>query len=108
MTRIIFTDPLLPLTAQGSQWFQVRAFHIQRVATEHHNIATHPVASTTQCFRSQLTGHFANTLTSRQSLKKYVRANNTINVTEKMFDSLFNKALKNGVDKGAFEQPKGM
>lgn len=45
---------------------------------------------------------------SRQSLKKYVRANNTINVTEKMFDSLFNKALKNGVDKGAFEQPKGM
>lgn len=52
--------------------------------------------------------HDANTLTSRQSLKKYVRANNTINVGEKMFDSLFNKALKNGVDKGVFEQPKGM
>ena len=60
-------------------------------------------------FVSQPTGHVANILASRQSLKKYVRANNTINVTtEKMFDSLFNKALKNGVDKGVFEQPKGM
>ncbi|KAK0625309.1 linker histone H1 and H5 family-domain-containing protein [Bombardia bombarda] len=45
---------------------------------------------------------------SRQSLKKYVRANNTLNVGDKMFDSLFNKALKAGVDKGTFEQPKGM
>ncbi|KAK4157717.1 winged helix-turn-helix transcription repressor DNA-binding protein [Chaetomidium leptoderma] len=44
---------------------------------------------------------------SRQSLKKYVRANNTIHVTDAMFDSLFNKALKAGVEKGAFEQPKG-
>ena len=25
-----------------------------------------------------------------------------------MFDSLFNRALKAGVDKGVFEQPKGM
>ena len=45
---------------------------------------------------------------SRQSLKKYVKANNSIAVTDKMFDSLFNKALKAGVDKGVFEQPKGM
>jgi len=45
---------------------------------------------------------------SRQSLKKYVRANNTINVGDGMFDSLFNKALKSGVEKGLFEQPKGM
>jgi hypothetical protein len=52
-------------------------------------------------------GHLANALTSRQSLKKYVKANNNISVTDKMFDSLFNKALKNGVDKGVFEQPKG-
>jgi len=44
---------------------------------------------------------------SRQSLKKYVRANNTINATDAMFDSLFNTALKKGVDKGVFEQPKG-
>lgn len=44
---------------------------------------------------------------SRQSLKKYVRANNTITVTDNMFDSLFNKALKAGVEKGIFEQPKG-
>ena len=49
----------------------------------------------------------ADTSRSRQSLKKYVKANNTINVSDKMFDSLFNKALKAGVDKGFFEQPKG-
>ncbi|KAF4508595.1 hypothetical protein G6O67_004952 [Ophiocordyceps sinensis] len=45
--------------------------------------------------------------TSRQSLKKYVKANNQLNVSDNMFDSLFNKALKAGVDKGAFAQPKG-
>jgi histone H1/5 len=45
---------------------------------------------------------------SRQSLKKYVKANNEITTTsDAQFDSLFNKALKNGVDKGVFEQPKG-
>ncbi|ROT38380.1 hypothetical protein SODALDRAFT_332948 [Sodiomyces alkalinus F11] len=44
---------------------------------------------------------------SRQSLKKYVRAQNDIKVTDRMFDSLFNKALKSGVEKGVFEQPKG-
>ncbi|KAJ2970415.1 hypothetical protein NQ176_g8201 [Zarea fungicola] len=31
---------------------------------------------------------------SRQSLKKYVKANNSLNVSDNMFDSLFNKALK--------------
>lgn len=44
---------------------------------------------------------------SRQSLKKYVKANNTLNVTDAMFDALFNKALRNGVEKGVFQQPKG-
>lgn len=45
---------------------------------------------------------------SRQSLKKYVKANNNLTtVTANMFDSLFNKALKNGVEKGVFAQPKG-
>jgi len=44
---------------------------------------------------------------SRQSLKKYVKANNNLTVTDAMFDSLFNKALRNGVEKGVFEQPKG-
>lgn len=28
-------------------------------------------------------------------------------VSDNMFDSLFNKALKNGVEKGVFAQPKG-
>lgn len=44
---------------------------------------------------------------SRVALKKYVKANNNINATDKMFDSLFNKALKSGVEKGEFSQPKG-
>ncbi|KAI8239713.1 Histone H1 [Colletotrichum sp. SAR 10_96] len=45
---------------------------------------------------------------SRQALKKYVKANNQINVvSDTMFDSLFNKALRAGVEKGHFEQPKG-
>ncbi len=44
---------------------------------------------------------------SRVALKKYVKANNNINATDKMFDSLFNKALKSGVEKGEFAQPKG-
>ncbi|KAL8307506.1 hypothetical protein RB597_000961 [Gaeumannomyces tritici] len=44
---------------------------------------------------------------SRQSLKKYVKANNKLEVTDAMFDSLFNKALRNGVEKGVFQQPKG-
>ncbi|KAK1977928.1 hypothetical protein LZ30DRAFT_730444 [Colletotrichum cereale] len=45
---------------------------------------------------------------SRQSLKKYVKANNQINtVSDNMFDSLFNKAIRAGVEKGVFEQPKG-
>jgi histone H1/5 len=37
-----------------------------------------------------------------------VRANNNIKVSDNMFDSLFNKALRVGVEKGVFEQPKGM
>jgi len=58
---------------------------------------------------TRFTTHFANPLHSRKALKKYVRANNDLsNVGDKMFDSLFNKALKTGVEKGLFEQPKGM
>jgi len=44
---------------------------------------------------------------SRTALKKYVKANNKITANDTMFDSLFNRALKSGVDKGAFAQPKG-
>ncbi|KAK5050355.1 hypothetical protein LTR84_003636 [Exophiala bonariae] len=45
---------------------------------------------------------------SRQAIKKYVKANNNITVTsETQFDSLFNKALKTAVEKGDFTQPKG-
>jgi len=44
---------------------------------------------------------------SRMALKKYVKANNKNLPDDKMFDSLFNRALKAGVGKGVFEQPKG-
>ncbi|KAI5965017.1 hypothetical protein KGF57_000810 [Candida theae] len=42
---------------------------------------------------------------SRQALKKYVQSNNNIKAAN--FDSLFNTALKKGVDTGVFLQPKG-
>lgn len=46
---------------------------------------------------------------SRQSIKKYVMANNKISVaSQNAFDAQFNKAIKVGVEKGEFIQPKGM
>merc|ERR1712080_769667 len=42
---------------------------------------------------------------SRQALKKYVQTN--FNITAHNFDSLFNIALRKGVDTGDFLQPKG-
>lgn len=45
---------------------------------------------------------------SRQSIKKYVQANNQISVaSQAAFDAQFNKAIKAGVEKGEFTQPKG-
>lgn len=45
---------------------------------------------------------------SRQSIKKYVQANNKINsVSQSAFDVQFNRALKTGVEKEMFTQPKG-
>lgn len=45
---------------------------------------------------------------SRQSIKKYVLANNKIApASTNAFDSQFNKAIKAGVEKGEFTQPKG-
>ncbi|KAJ6178417.1 hypothetical protein N7519_008878 [Penicillium mononematosum] len=45
---------------------------------------------------------------SRQAIKKYVQSNNKINVTsQSVFDSQFNKAIKAGVEKNEFTQPKG-
>jgi linker histone H1 and H5 family. len=47
-------------------------------------------------------------LDSRQSIKKYVQNNNKINITSQAaFDAQFNKAIKVGVEKGEFTQPKG-
>lgn len=45
---------------------------------------------------------------SRQSIKKYVLANNKIAfASQAAFDSQFNKAIKAGVEKEEFTQPKG-
>ncbi|KAF5015073.1 hypothetical protein F66182_13720, partial [Fusarium sp. NRRL 66182] len=45
---------------------------------------------------------------SRQSIKKYVQNNNKITVvSQAAFDAQFNKAIKAGVEKGEFSQPKG-
>ncbi|OGE54554.1 hypothetical protein PENARI_c006G05562 [Penicillium arizonense] len=45
---------------------------------------------------------------SRQAIKKYVSANNDIHVMSPgIFDAQFNKAIKGGVEKGEFTQPKG-
>lgn len=44
---------------------------------------------------------------SRVALKKYIKANHKNIVDGKMFDSLFNRALKSGVEKGIFAQPRG-
>ena len=47
-------------------------------------------------------------LYSRQALKKYILANNkTSAATPAVFDNQFNKALRTGVEKGDFQQPKG-
>ena len=46
---------------------------------------------------------------SRQALKKYILANNKTNAASPaVFDAQFNKALRTGVEKGDFTQPKGM
>ena len=48
-------------------------------------------------------------LHSRQALKKYILANKqTSAATPAVFDNQFNKALRTGVEKGDFLQPKGM
>lgn len=45
---------------------------------------------------------------SRQAIKKYVIANNKLAIASQgAFDAQFNKAIKSGVDKGEFTQPKG-
>lgn len=45
---------------------------------------------------------------SRQAIKKYVTANNKITfASQGAFDAQFNKAIKAGVEKGEFTQPKG-
>ncbi|KAI5289083.1 hypothetical protein KEM55_008906 [Ascosphaera atra] len=45
---------------------------------------------------------------SRQAIKKYIHASGKIPVsTQAAFDSQFNRALRSGVEKGEFAQPKG-
>ena len=45
---------------------------------------------------------------SRTKLKQYVLANNKGLESGASFDNMFNKAIKSGVEKGEFAQPKGL
>lgn len=57
-------------------------------------------------FRTHVLTHLPHD--SRQAIKKYVSSNNKINVaSQATFDAQFNKAIKAGVEKGEFTQPKG-
>ena len=54
--------------------------------------------------------HLANLVVtySRPSLKKYLKANHkNLASSDAVFDTQFNKAIKSGVEKGDFAQPKG-
>ncbi len=45
---------------------------------------------------------------SRAAIKKYVLANNkSLANSNNVFDAQFNKAIRSGVEKGEFAQPKG-
>ena len=46
-------------------------------------------------------------LNSRSALKKYILANNKNVTPGATFDTQFNRAIKGGVEKGEFAQPKG-
>lgn len=62
------------------------------------------------CARVIFDGHLAHpTLVhSRPSLKKYLKANHkNLASSDAIFDTQFNKAIKSGVEKGDFAQPKG-
>ena len=61
------------------------------------------------CGRVILMDHFANPtlLDSRSALKKYILANNKNIAQGATFDTQFNRAIKAGVEKGEFAQPKG-
>jgi hypothetical protein len=91
------TNAFINPTAQGEKWFQVSHLFLLSCAASL-DLLSHDFQSYE---------HVADSAHSRQALKKFVKANNAITVTDNMFDSLFNKALKSGVEKGVFEQPKG-
>ena len=61
------------------------------------------------CGRVILMDLFANPtlLDSRSALKKYILANNKNIAQGATFDTQFNRAIKAGVEKGEFAQPKG-
>jgi histone H1/5 len=61
------------------------------------------VARLPSCFADQTLSH------SRQAIKKYIQANNTLTgTTEAAFSSHLARALKSGEENGVFERPKGM
>ncbi|GAB1211195.1 hypothetical protein ATERTT37_000308 [Aspergillus terreus] len=66
-----------------------------------------PKKASTAASKKTTSGH-ASYRGIRQSIKKYVQANNKIaTASSNAFDVQFNKAIKVGVEKGEFTQPKG-
>lgn len=99
--RVNKADASSTLAAQGTQWQQVSHFLLWEVIT-----------SRFVYFLARVIydGHLADpvVVNSRPSLKKYLKANHkNLASSDAIFDTQFNKAIKSGVQKGDFAQPKG-
>lgn len=99
--RVNIADASSILAAQGTQWQQVSYFFLGNSA----------IALCLPSFaRVIFDGYLAYPVVahSRPSLKKYLKANHkNLASSDAVFDTQFNKAIKSGVEKGDFAQPKG-
>lgn len=84
------------------------AFSSRRRVRVRGHLLSLPRSARAWTFSSHITPTNLFSYFSRQAIKKYVSANNKINVaSQATFDAQFNKAIKAGVEKGEFTQPKG-
>ena len=99
--RVNKADASSTLTAQGTQWQQVSFFLLWEAITSRFVYLFARVI---------FDGPLADPIVapSRPSLKKYLKANHkNLASSDAVFDTQFNKAIKSGVEKGDFAQPKG-
>jgi len=96
--RTVGTDSSCHNLAEGTQWIEVcRSSHAWQLA----------VAGAVLYFLHTILADW-HPFRSRQSLKKYIQGNLAKGgATGATFDAQFNKAIKSGVEKGEFTQPKG-